>query len=48
MSWDLFNVLGDKEDLYESASERSALKDNRTDIKFDLGDRTRHAVATLL
>ena len=48
MNLDFLNVLGDADDLYESASERSALKDNRTDIKFDPGDQLRYIGAMLL
>ena len=46
MSWDFLNVLGDKDDFYKS--ERGALKDNRTDIKYDAGDHLRWAAASLL
>lgn len=46
MSWDFLNVLGDKEDFYKS--ETGALKDNRTDIKYDAGDHLRWVGASLL
>ena len=46
MNLDFLNVLGDKEDHYKG--EKSALKDDRTDIKFDAGDYLRYFGASLL
>ena len=46
MSWDLFNVLGDADQHYKR--EANSIKDNRSDIRYGLGDHLRYGAAALL
>ena len=46
--YDFFDIYGDSDDFYKSESERDSLKNNRTDINYDIGDHLRYIGASIL